>query len=44
MTGGRNLAFWGLTFLPPYGAAHLLEEPGTNIAAANKVLFYLLTG
>ena len=39
--GGRNLAFQGLTFVPPYGASHLLGHP-MNISKACKVLSLIL--
>ena len=41
MTGGRNLVFWGLTFVPPDGADHLLAEPVPKTAAPNQVIFPL---
>ena len=37
----RNLAFRGLTFLPMYAAAHLLDSP-CNIVEAYQLLFPLL--
>ena len=43
LKGGRDLACRGLAFLPPDGAALLLEGP-INIAEASQTLFPLLAG
>ena len=43
-TRGRDLAFRGITFVPPDGASHLLVDLVLNILETNKVLFPLLAG
>ena len=43
MTVVCYLACWGLTFVPPDSANHLLAEPELNITVASKVLFLLLS-
>ena len=39
---GRDLYFWGLTFVSPYGASHILDQT-KNINGVIQILFPLLT-
>ena len=42
--GSRDLAFWGMTFIPSYCAATLLLDPDGNISSISAELSPLLDG